>query len=427
MARWLRWLAFVACSALLGAGVATAASSAKGPVLPSKDPFYRYKGSLKGIAPGTVLKQRQVTIVDQGQSVPLVKGEQLLYRTTGELGNPLLAVTTVIEPLISAPTTKIVSYQTAYDALGTKCDPSYTLRGGRGGGSTARYEEQLLLGYVLTGGYTVVVPDYEGVNMRWIAGQQSGYATLDGIRAAEHYLKVPEQSTPVAMVGYSGGSIATDFGAELQSKYAKGLDIVGAAEGGVPVMLAHNLFYINGSPSWSGIIPSVVYSLERAFNIDINKFLSAFGKKLIGQEKGGCINSYTGRYPGLRYQKMLKPRYKQIFSIGAFVRIVNRLIMSRTGTPREPMLIGVGDGDGTGDGLMVAADDEALAHAYCKRGVKVRFTEFQGSPFTHTNAALPFEAAAYTWLTTLLNGGPASSDCATIGNGNSLKPIKRKQ
>jgi hypothetical protein len=57
----------------------------------------------------------------------------------------------------------------------------------------------------LTGGYTVVVPDDEGVNMRWVAGQQSGYATLDGIRAAAHYLKVSEQSTPVGMVGYSAG------------------------------------------------------------------------------------------------------------------------------------------------------------------------------------------------------------------------------
>jgi hypothetical protein len=171
------------------------------------------------------------------------------------------------------------------------------------------------------------------------------------------------------------------------------------------MMLAHNLFYINGGPSWSGIIPAVVYSLGRAFNVDINKYLSAYGKKLIGQEKSGCINSYLGKLPGLRHQKMLKPRYKQIFSIGAFVRIVNRLIMSRTGTPSEPVYIGVGNADGTGDGMMVAADARRIAHAYCKRGDKVKFTEFQGSPFTHTNAAVPFEAAPYT-------GSPL---CSTAG------------
>ncbi len=424
MARWLRWLIVFGCVALLGGGVASAASSAKGPRLPSKDPFYRYKGSLKGIAPGTVLKKRKVTIVEQGAPLPY-SAEQLLYRTTGEQRQPLLAVTTVIKPLVSLGSTKIVSYQTAYDALGSQCDPSYNLRGGGGGGSMdAQAEEVLILNYV-SAGYTVVVPDYEGVNMRWVAGQQSGYATLDGIRAAEHYLHAKQKRTPVGMVGYSGGSIATDFGAELQSKYAKKLDIVGAAEGGVPVMLAHNLFYINGSPSWSGIIPAVVYALGRAFNVDINKYLSAYGKKLVGQEKGGCINSYLGKYPGLRYQKMLKPRYKKIFSIGAFVRIVNHLIMSRTGTPREPMLIGVGNSDGTGDGVMVAGDVEALAHAYCKHKIPVEFHEYTGDD--HTQAAVPFEAAAQTFLTKMLSGGLPTNDCATIPKGNSLKPLKRKK
>ncbi len=418
-----RWVAALG-ALLVGFGVSAAAGAAsgKGPVPPSKDPFYSYKGSLKGVAPGTVLKKRKVTINEHGNKTP-IKAEQLLFRTTSETRQPLLAVTTVIQPLVRVGT-KIVSYQTAYDALGPQCDPSYTLRGGnKSGGTTAEGEEQLLLSYVVEG-YTVVVSDYEGVNMRWVAGQQSGYATLDGIRAAEHYLKASQKSTPVGLVGYSGGSIATDFGAELQSKYASGLDIVGAAEGGVPVMLAHNLFYINGSPSWSGIIPAVVYALGRAFNVNINKYLSAYGRKLIRSEQGGCINNYLGKYPGLKYQKILKPQFKKIFSIGTFVRIVNHLIMSRTGTPKEPLLLGVGNADGTGDGVMVAKDVEALAHAYCKRKLTVQFDEFNG--FDHTKAAVPFEAAAQTFLNSRLNGLPVTNECATIGKGNSLAPLKRK-
>ncbi len=51
------------------------------------------------------------------------------------------------------------------------------------------------------------------------------------------------------MVGYSGGSIATEFASELAPKYAPELNIVGVAEGGIPVDFAHNLTYINGSPS----------------------------------------------------------------------------------------------------------------------------------------------------------------------------------
>ena len=81
-----------------------------------------------------MLKKRTVTIMDKGHAAP-VRAEQLLYRTTGELGQPAITVTTVIRPKKSLASTKIVSYQTAYDALGPKCDPSYTLRGGKGGGS----------------------------------------------------------------------------------------------------------------------------------------------------------------------------------------------------------------------------------------------------------------------------------------------------
>lgn len=413
-----------ACALGFG-GLASASGAHAGskPVLPSKDPFYRYSHPLAHIAPGTVLKKRNVKIAEHGNKTP-VKATQILYRTTAELGQPELAVTTVIRPAVPQLSTRIVSYQTAYDALGSQCDPSYTLRGGNNGDSTAQSEEQIILGYVAQG-YTVLVPDYEGVNLRWVAGQQSGYGTLDGIRAAENLLKLSQRTTPVGLVGYSGGSIATDFGAELARKYAGQLDIVGAAEGGVPVDLAHNLAYINGSPSWSGIIPAVLLSLGRAFGVNIDRYASAYGRKLTGQEQGGCINNYLGKYPGLRYQQLLKPRYVPIFSNEVFVRIVNRLIMSRTGTPRAPMLIEVGKQNGQrGDGVMVAADDEALAHVYCKRGLKVQFKINQG--LDHTNAAVPFESDASAFLNARLHGVPAVNGCATIGRGDSIAPVKRR-
>lgn len=417
-------LSAAACAlGFVGLASASGAQTGSKPVLPSKDPFYRYGRPLAHVAPGTVLKKRNVKIAENGNKTP-VKATQILYRTTGELGQPELAVTTVIRPAVPELSTRIVSYQTAYDALGSQCDPSYTLRGGNKGDSTAQSEEQIILGYVAQG-YTVLVPDYEGVNLRWVAGQQSGYGTLDGIRATENLLKLSQSKTPVGLVGYSGGSIATDFGAEVAGKYARQLHIVGAAEGGVPVDLAHNLSYINGSPSWSGIIPAVLLSLGRAFGVNIDRYASAYGRKLIGQEEGGCINNYLGKYPGLKYQRLLKPRYVPIFSTEVFVRIVNRLIMSRTGTPREPMLIGVGQEKGQkGDGVMVAADDEALAHAYCTRKVPVVFKRFKG--LDHTDAAVPFEAAAMPFLEDRLNGLPAVNECSKIGRGDSIAPVKRQ-
>ena len=65
--------------ALLCVGLASASGTQtrSGPVLPSKDPFYRYSHPLAHIAPGTVLKKRNVTISDGGKPAP-VKASQIL-------------------------------------------------------------------------------------------------------------------------------------------------------------------------------------------------------------------------------------------------------------------------------------------------------------------------------------------------------------
>jgi Secretory lipase len=417
---------FVAAAMVLCAAVAGApalASTSSGPTLPTSDPFYTYTGSspLASIAPGTVLKQRTITIVDEGETTAL-SGTQVLYRTTGELGQPTVTVATVIRPSTVVPTTKIISYQMAYDALGPECDPSYTLQGGNPNGATTNEEEEQLVAAYVAAGDTAVVPDYEGTSLDWAAGQEEGYNTLDGIRATENLLKLPAATTPVAMVGYSGGSIATEFASEQASKYAPKLDLVGVAEGGVPVDFAHNTTYINGSQGWSGVIPAVLVALGRAFHLALAPYSSAYGLKISNQVKDQCINSFFGAYPGLTVQKLLKPAWqKYFFSIPQVAAVTDKLIMGRTGTPKGPLFMGVGNADGTGDGVMIANDVEALAHEYCQRGVSVQFNVYKGD--SHTQAADPFEVGALQFLSERLNGMSVTNGCSSIGAGNSLTPV----
>ncbi len=42
----------------------------------------------------------------------------------------------------------------------------------------------------------MVDTDYEGTNLDWGAGQESGYNTLDGVRAAENLLKASRGPRP---------------------------------------------------------------------------------------------------------------------------------------------------------------------------------------------------------------------------------------
>ncbi len=411
----------VVLSAMLALGVALAQAAGSGPPLPSSDSFYDYTGStpLAQIAPGTVLKQRPVSIVVSGSTRPF-SAFQVLYRTVGELRQPTVTVATVIRPLGASVGAKLISYQTFYDALGAQCDPSYTLRGGNPGYGDAQ-DDALLLENYLAAGYTVVTADYEGEDLDWTAGDESGWDTLDGIRAAEHALGDPA-STPVGLVGYSGGAIATEWATELAPTYAPGLHIVGAAEGGIPVDYAHNLNYINGSPGWSGIIPGTLVALTRAFHVALTPYLSPLGRTLAAQAADACINDLYGSHPGLKVSQLVAPRYANVLNIPSFVRVVNTLIMgSAPGHPQEPLFMAVGNGDGVGDGVMVAADVQALAHEYCGQGVPVQFTEYQGA--SHTDAAVPFEAAALPYLTERFAGISPPSSCGTLAAGNSLAPL----
>jgi len=379
------------------------------PLLPTTDPFYTYTGPLAHIAPGTVLRARKLSV---GTSARL-DVTQVLYRTTGELGGPAMTAATIVAPEHQSGPTRIVAYQEAYDGLGPQCEPSYELQFGLG--------DLKAIGSYATSGLTFVIADYEGTHFEWAAGQEAGYATLDGVRAAENLMHLPQVSTPVGLVGYSGGAIATDFATELAPKYAPGLDIVGAAEGGLAVDLAHNLQYINGSRYWSAVIPMALVGLARAFHVNLGNYLSAYGKSVTAAVADECLGSVAGKYPGLTVQQLFLPRYKDIYTVPTFVRIFNRLIMGRTGTPRAPLFIGEGNSDGTGDGIMVFKDVQALAHTYCQRGTSVDFQEYKG--LDHDQAVAPFVAGALSFLATVFFGLPPTNNCSSIGPGGSLAPL----
>lgn len=327
---------------LVGVLVAAATTAGLGPVAaqpaapppPAGDPFHDCSAPLTDRAPGEILRSRPVPYGAPGLATPIAS-TRVLYRTTDQQDRPAVTVATVLRPLVPGPT-RMISFHTAYDGLGPDCSPSWTLTG-RGDS-----------GY-LVAGYTVVVPDYEGEQSEWTIGRQSGYAALDGIRAAQSFLSLPP-STPVGMIGYSGGSVPTQWGAEVAPDYAPELALVGAAAGGLPVNLAHNLPYVSGSAGWAGVIPALV------------------------------------------------------------VAAVDDNVMGTAGTPRIPMFLGVGDVDGTGDSVMITADVRDLAGEYCDRGVPVVYHQYDGA--SHTDAFPRFEADAARFLTDRFAGTPTATTCA---------------
>jgi hypothetical protein len=391
-----------------------ASSAGAATTVPSQDAFYAAPASLASAKPGAVLRTRTVDITVAGLPLP-VAATQVLYRTQNQLGEPTATVATVVKPAVQVGPVKLLSYQTAYDGLTDTCRPSYVLRAGAGN-STVVAESAVAYTYVAQG-YTVVTSDYEGPTDDFGAGRGSGYGTLDAIRAAQQVLGVA-RSTPVALSGYSGGSIASVWAAELQQSYAPELDVIGTAAGGVPPDFVHNLDYIAGSSDWAGAIPAVGLGLFRAYRLDPATYLNARGLQIFDAVGKGCLDA--DGYPGLTFEDLLLPKYQDWKKVPELVSAFNDSIMARAGTPKAPVLLAVGNKDGTGDAVMVAKDVQQLAYTYCTRKVPTQFFEFAGAD--HVAAFVAFSPLAETFVLQRF-AGLTTDGCASISPGNPLDPL----
>jgi hypothetical protein len=407
----------LACLLLVPLIALAPAEAASSPQLPSQDPFYTYSGPrpLSTIRPGTVLKHRTVQLAfGAGNSTP-IKAEQLLYRSTGQRRKPTGTVTTVLRPTPVSVAPRIVGYLSFYDGLGSRCDPSYTLAGGDPGDSTYAQEaeeEELLISWYLSQGNIVTVPDFEGTHLAWMTGRESGYGSLDAIRATESYLGI-SRSTKVGLSGYSGGSVAADWASELGPAYAPDVNIVGVAEAGIPANYFNHFAYIDGTAEYSAAIPGELLGLSRAYGVDLMQYLTPLGKQVVQAESDTCIASDFGKYQ-VTIKGLLLPQYQDLAHVEPFATMLGDQTMGTAQThPKGPLLMAVGNSDGTGDGAMPAADVKALARHYCSQGVSVDYQEYPG--LSHIEAAAAFEPQTGPFLQARFAGAPFVNNCATLG------------
>jgi hypothetical protein len=416
---------------------------------PEDDPFYSYTGStpLASIAPGTVLNFRSIQYHVLGVPTSL-KTTQLLYRSTSQIGNPTVNVTSVIQPLRPLNNKKVISYQSAYDSLDRNDEPSHSISGGHGLYGLIPSVELAVFGPFVVDGYTVIVPDTEGQRADFAAGPEYGMNTLDSIRAAFQSSAVGLPSdAKVAMLGYSGGAIATEWAAELAPAYAPDINgrMIGAAMGGLLVHPAHNLHYIEDTWFWSGVLPMALVGITRAFEEEkeFRKYLSAKGVKLFDAMQTASIVEVLGHgdpqeKTGLKWADLAKPQYPTPESIPLYVDCVNKLIMGTGGDPDNatkpeiPLFIGQGangDPEGTpgdkkgicaGDGVMIAGDVRTLARGYCAKGTTVWYEQYDD--YSHISSLLIWVPNAIAWIKQRFAGDPAPQS-SSIKPGNNLDPI----
>jgi hypothetical protein len=425
-------------AALAGLVVAVSAPLASSPAHAATDPFYAYSGakSLDSYAPGAVLNTRTVAVHIGGIALPL-KAVQILYRSTGQLGQATANVTSVILPPWRFGAPKVVSYESFYDSLNPEDGPSRAIAGGQLSiGSAISQMETGIVSPLLLAGYTVVTTDTEGQAADFADGPEYGMNSLDGLRAAEHVAStgIPT-SAPIGIIGYSGGAIGGGWAASMAATYAPEIasHIVGTAIGGVLVDPAHNLHYVDGSLIWAGVFPMAIIGAARAFHTPMTPYLNAKGLRAYNNMQTAPISQVLGEYPGLSWSQVALPQYPTAESIPVFVDDVNHLIMGRDTTPNAPMFIGQAangvlegtpgnkPGIGPGDGVMVAGDVRTMAKTWCDRGVTIDYQQYD--QLSHTTAVPSWALSAVPWLLDRFAGKPAPQNCASIAPGNPLTPI----
>ncbi|KAI5963197.1 uncharacterized protein KGF55_002989 [Candida pseudojiufengensis] len=391
------------------------------PTPPSEDDFYIPPQGFENAKSGDILKYRNTPNKLRSIYFPLnvANSWQLLVRSEDSFGNPNAFVTTIMEPYNADPN-KVVSYQTYEDSAHIDCSPSYGFLYGASMSTLGSQTDMTLMVLALNRGYYVVSPDYEGPKSAFTAGRQSGYATLNSIRATLNSKNITGINTnaKLAMWGYSGGSLASGWATALLPTYAPELErsVIGTALGGffsnVTALLDHS-----DAGLVSGLIPNTLNGLSNEYpnitqilrdNSDPNQ------ADLLKAAKDQCVvlsalrnlgeNYFTGKDPYFPngYDVLKVPEVNAVLQENNLVELDATKYL-----PSTPIFIY----HGTLDQVLPIRDSLQTYKQWCDAGVNsVEFAEdlLNG----HLTEYIIGAPAAWTWLEKRFDGVPPVQGCS---------------
>ncbi|MGH3739183.1 MAG: lipase family protein [Micromonosporaceae bacterium] len=370
---------------------ATATSFASAVPEPDDDPFYQPAPGYETKPPGTILKQRGVT-------VPYVSATayQIQVRSSDAKDRAVTVISTVLVPTTAYPgggPRPLLSYQPATDSLGDQCNPSYTLR-------TGTEKETSLLSMGLAQGWAVVVTDYQGPRDAYGAGRMEGHGVLDGIRGA---LALPEaglSGSPVGLWGYSGGGLASGWAAELQPSYAPELTLAGVSSGGTPADLKAAAQLIDGGP-FSGLGLGAIIGLTREYP-ELETLMNDAGRRLKEEAGDMCVGELASTYPFKRIASYTTSPDPLNEPIAKQVLALNRM---GSAAPAAPVYLY----HSLLDELIPYTSAATLAKQWCAKGAKVTF--YTDVVSEHSSLAVTGAPAAVGYLAARFRAQPIPTTC----------------
>ncbi|MFI6996336.1 lipase family protein [Nocardia sp. NPDC050175] len=388
--------------------VVTGAGWAVAVPLPDQDSFYAAPSGIADLPNGTVVASRAIEAESFLMPLP-ADAWQVQYKTIDNHGRPSAYVATILVPQqewTGIGPRPLVSYQVAEDGVGSKCAPSYALRGGLGGGPSNAFAETGVIRLALLQGWAVVVPDYQGPDSDFSGADGYAHGVLDGIRAAKSFAPAAiDHAAPIGLWGYSGGAQSTAVAAQAQRVYAPELRLAGAALGGVVADLEATMSGFSGGIAGGAVVVGLV-GLNRSYpEANVLQYLNESGREMLAAGQTDCLHDAALAYPFLNAAD-LEAWPGSITNNAELSSVVRRASpLFREGSPTAPVLLY----HAIADEFAPIGAARALAGKYCAAGVPVQRVEDPiGEHGTEAATGLP---AALTYLADRFAGKPAPSTC----------------
>ena len=392
-------LHLTAGSALAAPGVAGATAAHSAPncnTAPAGDAFYVPPSPLPTGPHGGIIWCRS-----SASPVAGANAWQILYLSSTVSGAPTAVSGTVLVPTAAYSGTRpVVAYASGTQGWGDQCAASKEMVAGN-------FDEQFAVNNLLSKGWAVVVTDYPGLGTpgdeTYNVGIPEGYAVLDSLRAAT-LLPGSGLSTaaPMAIEGYSQGGGAAGWAAQLQPRYAPGLDLTGVAAGGTPANLQAVAANINGTAFFAFLAGTAIGFNAAYPSLRLKRELTAAGRAAMAQLDTMCqaqgLLTYAGKtiqdYTVGGINPISQPKWQAVLD-------ANNL---GTMKPQVPLL----EYHGLQDEVIPYSVEQALHGQYCAMGVTTQLNGYLGD---HVLTQVVAQTDVVNWLSNRFAGDPAPSNC----------------
>jgi hypothetical protein len=395
----------------------THAAGGDGPALwnailpsPAGDPaFDAWPGDLATASPGQPIESRDVTTTAASLiHAPIGQALLVKFRSTSASGAASFGTATLLVPASrwKGPGPRPVEVDTMpINALGLRCTPGYTIAHGVRDNSDVNVFLPAIASE-LNKGHAVLVPDHEGPRMAYAEPTVAGQMTLDSIRAVRSMFPNEFRDSRFAVIGYSGGAIASYATTMLLHEYAPELAgvLVGAAMGGLVTDYGAVARVFNGH-SASGILLSVTLAMARE-HPEMLRYMNHLAQWVATSPLKNICGDADGPLGAVGIPIDIAANINDPLDshIADAIERAANLTNRRSAAPLYIY-------HGANDFWIPIQGPEQMYRRQCGLGVGAEFRTVQGE---HVTAMITGAGGATDWIDARLGGEPAPDECPVL-------------